>query len=354
MSTITARPATTGDFPAIATGRGGHRPGRGVGRVRPRLPGHLLEHGTLLVAERGWLRHRFRRDPADRRRPGRGQHAVRPVRPSRDARPGLRPGHPQRLWPSDRARAARMTFSSQHAHALPLYTRFGLDAWWPLLYLGGEVRALPRAGRVDGVAGQRDRGGGGGAGLDRRGPLRRSPGLGGPPARAAGAGLPARGTGRRGHGRRRTATSTAWSTWPSRRESPPVTRYWPCWPGWTPPGAGPASAFPRRIPRCGCCSRRAGATGTATCSWPPTPGCSTPGGRCRTRGAPDVPGERGNPRPTCRDDPAGAMMLCVDKKMLHDSRFDGESGPLPAGARPGGNGTAEYAADGRRRAAERP
>lgn len=40
------------------------------------------------------------------------------------------------------------------------------------------------------------------------------------------------------------------------------------------------------------------------------------------------------------------MMLCVDKKMLHDSRFDGESGPLPAGARPGGNGAAEYAADG--------
>ena len=40
------------------------------------------------------------------------------------------------------------------------------------------------------------------------------------------------------------------------------------------------------------------------------------------------------------------MMLCVDKKMLHDSRFDGESGPLPAGATPGGNGAAEYAADG--------
>ncbi len=35
-----------------------------------------------------------------------------------------------------------MTFSSQHAHALPLYTRFGLDAWWPLLYLAGDVRAV--------------------------------------------------------------------------------------------------------------------------------------------------------------------------------------------------------------------
>jgi GNAT superfamily N-acetyltransferase len=36
----------------------------------------------------------------------------------------------------------RMTFSSQHAHALPLYTSFGLDAWWPLLYLRGDVGGL--------------------------------------------------------------------------------------------------------------------------------------------------------------------------------------------------------------------
>src|SRR5215471_3666698 len=37
----------------------------------------------------------------------------------------------------------RMTFSSLHAHALPLYSRYGLDAWWPLLYLSGDVTALP-------------------------------------------------------------------------------------------------------------------------------------------------------------------------------------------------------------------
>lgn len=36
----------------------------------------------------------------------------------------------------------RMTFSSLHAHALPLYTSFGMDAWWPLLYLTGDVRLL--------------------------------------------------------------------------------------------------------------------------------------------------------------------------------------------------------------------
>ncbi len=41
----------------------------------------------------------------------------------------------------------RMTFSSLHAHALPLYARSGLDAWWPLLYLRGEVTALPSPAR---------------------------------------------------------------------------------------------------------------------------------------------------------------------------------------------------------------
>src|SRR5215469_11963979 len=43
------------------------------------------------------------------------------------------------LWPDP---GHRMTFSSLHAHALPLYTRFGLDAWWPLLYLRGPVATL--------------------------------------------------------------------------------------------------------------------------------------------------------------------------------------------------------------------
>ena len=43
------------------------------------------------------------------------------------------------LW-ADSGR--RMTFSSLHSHALPLYTSFGLDAWWPLLYLAGEPDRL--------------------------------------------------------------------------------------------------------------------------------------------------------------------------------------------------------------------
>jgi ribosomal protein S18 acetylase RimI-like enzyme len=36
----------------------------------------------------------------------------------------------------------RMTFSSLHSHAVPLYTSFGLDAWWPLLYLHGDPGVL--------------------------------------------------------------------------------------------------------------------------------------------------------------------------------------------------------------------
>jgi GNAT superfamily N-acetyltransferase len=43
------------------------------------------------------------------------------------------------LWPGG---GRRMTFSSLHGHALPLYASFGLDAWWPLLYLRGRVDAL--------------------------------------------------------------------------------------------------------------------------------------------------------------------------------------------------------------------
>jgi GNAT superfamily N-acetyltransferase len=43
------------------------------------------------------------------------------------------------LW-TDQPR--RMTFSSLHSNALPLYTSFGVDAWWPLLYLRGPTSRL--------------------------------------------------------------------------------------------------------------------------------------------------------------------------------------------------------------------
>jgi Acetyltransferase (GNAT) family len=52
------------------------------------------------------------------------------------------------LWPGG---GRRMTFSSLHGHALPLYTSFGLDAWWPLLYLRGRVDSIaaPALWRAD-------------------------------------------------------------------------------------------------------------------------------------------------------------------------------------------------------------
>ncbi len=44
-----------------------------------------------------------------------------------------------RLWAEP---GPRMTFSSLNPPALPLYTSFGVDAWWPLLYLTGRPDAL--------------------------------------------------------------------------------------------------------------------------------------------------------------------------------------------------------------------
>jgi GNAT superfamily N-acetyltransferase len=100
---------------------------------------HLLAHGRGVVAER---------DAAVA-----GFGATRPIGTGPDPAimlcdlfvdprsygRGLGQAMLAQLWDGSRR---RMTFSSQHAHALPLYTRAGLDAWWPLLYLAGDVRAL--------------------------------------------------------------------------------------------------------------------------------------------------------------------------------------------------------------------
>jgi GNAT superfamily N-acetyltransferase len=45
------------------------------------------------------------------------------------------------LWP-DHTAPGRFTFSSQHASALPLYVRAGLQPSWPLLYLSGSGAPL--------------------------------------------------------------------------------------------------------------------------------------------------------------------------------------------------------------------
>jgi GNAT superfamily N-acetyltransferase len=141
MSTITVRPATPGDFPAIAkvavaTGQDEEWAGSD-----PAYLAYLLEHGTLLVAGRDGAITGF----GASRLIGEGPAAVSMlcdlfVHPGTHGR-GCGRAILSQLWPAG-AVPRRMTFSSQHAHALPLYTRFGLDAWWPLLYLTGDVAAV--------------------------------------------------------------------------------------------------------------------------------------------------------------------------------------------------------------------
>lgn len=105
----------------------------------PAYVGHLLAHGRLVVAEHRGTVTGF----GATCQIGRGATAITMlcdlfVDP-RSHGLGLGQAMLAALWHGS---SPRMTFSSLHAHALPLYARSGLDAWWPLLYLGGEVRAL--------------------------------------------------------------------------------------------------------------------------------------------------------------------------------------------------------------------
>ncbi|WP_169808721.1 GNAT family N-acetyltransferase [Microtetraspora niveoalba] len=139
MTNLYIRNANAGDLDAVAaiaraTGQGEEWTG-----ADPAYVGHLLAHGRVVVAERQGAVTGF----GATRRIGDGPGAVTMlcdlfVDPRAH---GLGAGNAMlaTLW-QDAPR--RMTFSSLHAHALPLYTRSGLDAWWPLLYLGGDVRAL--------------------------------------------------------------------------------------------------------------------------------------------------------------------------------------------------------------------
>ncbi len=139
MTDIKIRDAAAADTEAIvriaiATGQDEEWSGSDPAYIR-----HVLAHGRLIVAEhRGALAgfgatHQI----------GAGPAAVTMlcdlfVDPGRH---GLGLGRAMLgvLWHDG---TPRMTFSSLHAHALPLYARYGLDAWWPLLYLSGNVTAL--------------------------------------------------------------------------------------------------------------------------------------------------------------------------------------------------------------------
>jgi GNAT superfamily N-acetyltransferase len=140
------RDATAADLAAIArvavaAGQDGEWTG-----ADPAYVSHLLAHGRVVVAEHGGAVAGF----GAVRRIGTGPAATAMlcdlfVDPRWHGR-GLGRAMLVPLWDGcDR----RMTFSSLHPHALPLYTRAGLDAWWPLLYLNGPPSSLhPPAGWV--------------------------------------------------------------------------------------------------------------------------------------------------------------------------------------------------------------
>lgn len=146
MTKLEVRPATEDDLAAIAavaeaTGQVEEWSGSDPAYVR-----HLLAHGRVMVAE-----HRAAGAQGTvtgfgaTRRIGDGPAAVTMlcdlfVYPGSHGR-GTGQALLAELWEPG---SPRMTFSSLHAHALPVYTRAGLDAWWPLLYLGGDVGALAR------------------------------------------------------------------------------------------------------------------------------------------------------------------------------------------------------------------
>jgi hypothetical protein len=135
VAEIEVRAAVSADLPgiaavALATGQDGEWDGSD-----PAYMNHLLAHGRVVVAVAGGSVVGF----GATSQLGSGPGAVSllcdlfvspQVHGSGCGRAML-----TRLWPGD---GPRMTFSSQHAHALPLYTAFGLDAWWPLLYLRGR------------------------------------------------------------------------------------------------------------------------------------------------------------------------------------------------------------------------
>src|SRR4249920_3076356 len=131
-----AVPEDTGAIARVATAAGQDEEWSGSD---PAYVGHLLARGLLVVAEhRGAVA-----GYGATVRIGAGPAAVTMlcdlfVDP-RSHGLGLGQSMLAALW---RDGTPRMTFSSLHAHALPLYTRSGLDAWWPLLYLGGQVTAL--------------------------------------------------------------------------------------------------------------------------------------------------------------------------------------------------------------------
>ncbi len=137
---VTVRPAFAADLGAIiaiakATGQD-----EDWDQVYPAYVTHLMTNGTFVVAERAGRVTGF----GGTLRLGAGARAICMLTDLfvDPAAHGTGTGRAI-LTVLLRDEPRRMTFSSLHAHALPLYTSFGMDAWWPLLYLTGDVRLLP-------------------------------------------------------------------------------------------------------------------------------------------------------------------------------------------------------------------
>jgi hypothetical protein len=139
VTVIEVRKAALGDLPGIAAvGLANGQDGEWAG-ADPAYVRHLLAHGTVVVGVSGGSVIGF--------------GAIRPLAMGTGVvsmlcdlfvDPGAH-GHGcgramlGALWS---APGSRMTFASLHSSALPLYASFGVDAWWPLLYLHGPVNAL--------------------------------------------------------------------------------------------------------------------------------------------------------------------------------------------------------------------
>jgi GNAT superfamily N-acetyltransferase len=138
---IDVRTATAADLGAIMTIAMATGQDEDWDRVYPAYIRHLMAHGRVLVAERDGGVTGF---GATLRIGSAGQAISMLTDLFVDpAAHGTGTGRAilAALWTGE---PRRMTFSSLHAHALPLYTSFGVDAWWPLLYLRGDVRRLRR------------------------------------------------------------------------------------------------------------------------------------------------------------------------------------------------------------------
>lgn len=138
MPDVVVRPGGEADVAAIAAITKATGQNDDWGGVNPAYVRHLLAHGRVVVAELDGDVVGF----------GAVQETGAPavsmlcdlyVDPAAHGR-GCGRAMLADLWSTA---ARRMTFSSLHSHAMPLYTSFGLDPWWPLLYLKGYSTRLP-------------------------------------------------------------------------------------------------------------------------------------------------------------------------------------------------------------------